>query len=142
MASGNMNEAITRIETAVDSQSELLAQLSTILDGKAAGGSGGASVETCSVVINASGGTGIVYNTVDTNGNRILVSYCTANPTFTINCVKNDYILIGLSAHLAAQYYPSSTCTGGVKQTDTTRPANSCGVEFYVTDDGTITYSS
>lgn len=47
MASGNMNEAITRIETAVDSQSELLAQLSTILDGKAGGGSNFVEIEVC-----------------------------------------------------------------------------------------------
>lgn len=77
MASTNLNNAINRIETAVDSQAELLAQLSSILDGKAGGGSGG-SVETCTVTITLSGlditnycatvftGDSIVHNTVFT----------------------------------------------------------------------------
>lgn len=95
-----MNEAITRIETAVDSQSELLAQLSTILDGKAAGGSGG-SIETCSVTIKCNNGHITLYSTTVLLGSEIVCQSEYFEPQskteiFIENVVCNSAISVSL----------------------------------------------
>lgn len=96
MASTNLNNAIERIETAVDSQAELLAQLGSILDGKAAG-SGGGNVETCSVTIEATIGNIVRIAYTKCENDEICSYYECEHYEFTVTCenvVKNSILVI------------------------------------------------
>lgn len=88
------------LDTELTTQESLISQLSTILDSKASGGSGGGSVETCTVNINFSysiNGFGILYATnVDSDG---IYTYAEAETkssgeTVTINPLCNSIITI------------------------------------------------
>lgn len=65
-------DAVENVGDAVDTQASLISQIQTALEGKAAGG-GGAAPETCTVVINVSGGylTGLIYQEFADNVQRV-----------------------------------------------------------------------
>lgn len=89
----------TATGTEVNSQATKLAELKTILAGKAAGGSGGATIDTCSVDLTVNSGSFIVsYTTLDEDGNIIYRVENVSTRYKTITCVC--YTVIALTTYM------------------------------------------
>lgn len=81
------------LDTELTTQENLISQLSSILDSKASGGSGGGNVETCTVQINIDGlEFQVAYATI--SGNNITGVYEIYSDRGTLNIVKNSVLCI------------------------------------------------
>ena len=121
------------LESELTTQESLISQLSTILDSKASGGSGG-TLETCNVTV--AGNTNVlnivVYLKNGDNGIEYIVNdTVTGFPSYTYECVKNSIIYLQLSS---ARYNIS---TGMANHLSDLSPA----YLFAVTGDFTATIS-
>ena len=78
------------LDTELDTQENLISQLSTILDSKASGGSGGGSIETCTITISGMPGPGTMIYYIDGN-----MAFCsetmTRNQSYTV--IKNSIVM-------------------------------------------------
>lgn len=92
---GSNPYAKTATDTEVNSQATKLAELKTILAGKAAGGSGGATIDTCSVDLTVNGGSfSVSYTTLDEDGNIIHRAENVSTQYKTITCVCYTIIAV------------------------------------------------
>lgn len=118
------------------------AALIETLKGKATGGSGGGSIETCTVGVTVKGGYGIAYNTVDEDGNLILKTFCSPlnNYEFSFTVVKGTILYAGAFQLVSTTYTVSKS--GEISYVNSSNSsqgrANELGVGFLVEGDGTI----
>lgn len=85
------------LDAVISEQATLITSLQTALENKASGGSGGGSVETCSLVINTDGGCSMdVYATIaDSSGIRVTFTSVYENESVTIyNVVIGSLVYI------------------------------------------------
>lgn len=75
-AEGNKITGTFTLDTEIDSQEDLISQIAAALDGKAAGGSGGSSLETCEFTLTFTG-NGAGYASSD--GGNVKVYYSKVN---------------------------------------------------------------
>ena len=100
---------ITRINTAVNSQTTLLDQALALIQGKAAGGGGGSSVELCTVTMNVNAGT-FYYTTLENGAISHKSVTKTAYSSFSISVVKNSIVAMYFTN------YPQSTTTNSAAE--------------------------
>lgn len=95
-AASTMADAVDNTETLVGSQTDLIAQIAAALEGKAAGGGSGGTVETCTVIGNGFEGT-CYYS----NGTQVMEDSMSLYYGTPITVAKNSI--------LACDYFSSSS---------------------------------
>ena len=121
--SENLDDEIAQQTTALNTQAALITQLRTVLESKAAGGSG--AVETCTVVVSNDS----MYNVAYLDAEQNVVESFDVNGTITV--AKNSIIF----ARFGSQYLLG----GAVKMVDVNYDGD--GIFVRVTGDGTLTLS-
>ena len=127
----SVSSEIDRIESEVTSQTSLISQIATALEGKAAGGdSGGGSVKTCTIRI--------INNIVDLNHSIYRVGYSSVDDNGDVSCnfmdVSNnppaeitlDNVLCGsyFTVDNFGYYYAGYSFSGGVSDLDFATPGS------------------
>lgn len=119
LSPAEIKEQLVIAEEAIDTQANLLAQLSAILDGKAAGGGNGGTstpLETCTVTMGYQKNSNLVYTAVE-NGEAVLKTVflpIDANNSTLISLnidlskvLKGSYLIFGNSTTTAVLNPPS-----------------------------------
>lgn len=94
----SIQSEITRINSGVSEQESLINQIKTALEGKAAGGGGGVTNETCEVTISGSDSNyspaNVAYTSVDDSGKIIGVNQTVSTSSVTVTCVKGSTLAV------------------------------------------------
>lgn len=109
----SIQSEITRINSEVSEQENLINQIKTALEGKAAGGGGGVTNEICEVTVEGSSSSyypkNIAYTSVDNNGKVIGVSQSVSTSSVTITCVKGSTLAVEYKST-----YKMTACTNAI----------------------------
>lgn len=126
------------LDAELTTQESLISELSSILDSKVNGGSGGASIETCTLTLNiaTSSAYNVQFTYADENGQCVYYAHDT--PTFQGSITMNKGLFI-IMYDLEVSGFNYMTTTGGVEFVQEILAGRS-GAVFNVTGDGSITF--
>lgn len=138
----SVNTEINRITNEVATQKSLIEQITTALDGKAAGG-GGASIETCNVSItNTRFNMPIMTYTALIDGviQTVVLEDIASGTTTNIECIKGTKVIVSETKYAYQSGLMITTITGSITFDKYIQYTSGAASGIYtITGDGTLT---